>query len=110
MALLRRRDYLLDCLLQFLHIDWFRQMRGKTGPATALQIFLHPITTDRYALGVTDFGQFLHHLKAIPIRKTNVALRPRSIPQPLLLIYKTTRSGGPSYERTATSPYSGVNL
>src|SRR4030095_5768810 len=71
--LLRGRSYLLDRFLQFLHIDWFGQMRGKTGPAAALQVLLHHITADRYALGVANFGQFSHHLEAIAIRKTKIA-------------------------------------
>ena len=54
---LRRCCYLLNCLLQFLHVDRFGQMRGKTSATAALHVFLHPITADRYALGVADLRQ-----------------------------------------------------
>src|SRR5207237_9808991 len=70
---LRHCCYLLNCLLQFLHVDRFGQMRGKTSATAALQVFLHPITADRYALGVADLRQLAHYLKAIAIRKTKIA-------------------------------------
>src|SRR5438874_13631392 len=73
LLLLRRCCYLLNCLLQFLHVDRFGQMRGKTSATAALQVFLHPITADRYALGVADLRQLAHYLKAIAIRKTKIA-------------------------------------
>src|SRR5438552_7693964 len=73
LLLLRRCCYLLDCLLQFLHVDRFGQMRGKTSATAALQVFLHSIAADRYALGVADLRQLAHYLKAIAIRKTKIA-------------------------------------